>query len=134
AVLAGSADFIDRAWRWKQRIGGAMRQAGVCAAACSYALEHNVERLADDHANAKQLANALAKMSGVTVIDPETNLVFFDPRGAGTTSHQLTAELRHQGVHLSTMGPYVRACAHLDVDRTMIDEAAELICGALERA
>ena len=56
AVIAGSRDFIDDIWRWKQRLGGSMRQAGICAAACIYALDHHVDRLADDHANARALA------------------------------------------------------------------------------
>ncbi len=61
AVLCGSEAFIDEAWRWKQRLGGSMRQAGVCAAACIYALDHNIDRLADDHANARALARGLAQ-------------------------------------------------------------------------
>ncbi len=81
AVLCGSEAFIDEAWRWKQRLGGSMRQAGVCAAACIYALDHNIDRLADDHANAKALARGLAQIPGVTVEEPETNLVFFDTSG-----------------------------------------------------
>src|SRR5271165_5322018 len=67
AVLCGSAAFIDRAWVWKQRLGGAMRQAGICAAACLYALDHHVERLAEDHANATALAAGLAKIPGIGV-------------------------------------------------------------------
>src|SRR5262249_8887607 len=78
AVLAGSAAFIDEAWRWKQRLGGAMRQAGICAAACLYALDHHVDRLADDHSNAKALARGLRQIPGVAVEEPDTNLVFFD--------------------------------------------------------
>ncbi|WP_163571497.1 low specificity L-threonine aldolase, partial [Klebsiella pneumoniae] len=69
-------DFIGRAWRWKQRLGGSMRQAGICAAACLYALDHNVERLADDHANARALAAGLRRLPGVDVEEPDTNLVF----------------------------------------------------------
>ncbi len=83
AVLAGSRDFIHEAWRVKQQLGGAMRQAGVIAAACLYALDHHVERLAEDHANARHLAEGLAEIPGVG-IDPasvETNIVWFDVRG-----------------------------------------------------
>ena len=92
ACLAGSAELIDEAWRYKQMIGGALRQAGIVAAGALYALDHNVERLADDHANAATLARAIADVPGVT-LDPdevETNIVIFevdDPdarlRGAG---------------------------------------------------
>ena len=84
-VLAGSAEFVKRAWQWKQRMGGAMRQAGIVAAAGVYALENNVERLAEDHANARLLADRLAAVPGI-VVEPEaveTNIVFFDVKGTG---------------------------------------------------
>ena len=83
AVLCGSAAFIGEAWRWKQRMGGAMRQGGICAAACLYALDHHIERLAEDHENARALARGLAQIPGITVEAPETNLVFFDTEGTG---------------------------------------------------
>jgi len=84
AVIAGTDDFIDEVWRWKQRLGGAMRQSGMCAAACLYALDHHVERLADDHANARALARGLAQIPGIAVNQPETNLIFFDPSGTAS--------------------------------------------------
>jgi threonine aldolase len=128
AVLCGSAAFIDEAWRWKQRLGGSMRQAGVCAAACIYALQHNVDRLADDHANARALARGLAQIPGITVEEPETNLVFFNTAGAGITADQLAERVRAGGVMLSTMGRHrARACTHLDVDRAGIDLAIQMI-------
>src|SRR5438874_1418127 len=65
AAIAGSRDFIDEVWRWKQRLGGSMRQAGICAAACVYALDHHVDRLADDHANARALARGLSQIKGI---------------------------------------------------------------------
>ena len=65
AVLCGSDEFIDEAWRWKQRLGGSLRQAGICAAACLYALDHNIDRLAEDHANAQRLARGLSQMPGL---------------------------------------------------------------------
>jgi len=123
AVLAGSAAFIDEAWRWKQRLGGGMRQAGICAAACIHALDHHVGRLADDHRNAKILARGLRQLPGVAVEEPETNLVFFDPAGAGLTALALIQRMRLQGVHLSLSGQRVRACTHLDVTEAMIEEA-----------
>src|SRR6202050_478061 len=67
AVLCGSANFIDEAWRWKQRLGGSLRQAGICAAACTYALEHNIDRLADAHANARPFSGGLAVIPAMTV-------------------------------------------------------------------
>src|SRR2546426_842016 len=65
AAIAGSRDFIDEAWRWKQRLGGSMRQAGICAAACVYALDHHVDRPADDHANAPALARGLSQIARI---------------------------------------------------------------------
>ena len=75
-MLAGSRELIDEAWRWKQMMGGAMRQAGIVAAGCLYALDHHVERLAEDHENARVLADGLAEL-GLEVIAPETNIVIF---------------------------------------------------------
>ncbi len=97
AVLCGSEAFIDEAWRWKQRLGGSLRQAGICAAACLYALDHNVDRLAEDHANARVLARGLAQVPGLVVEEPETNLVFFDTRGAGLTADALAERVRREG-------------------------------------
>ena len=124
AVLCGSADFIDRAWLWKQRLGGALRQAGICAAACLHALDHHVGRLAEDHANAAALARGLARVEGITVEQPETNLVFFDTRATGLRAAELAARLRALGVMVSAMGEWRgRACTHLDVDRGQIERA-----------
>jgi threonine aldolase len=128
AVLCGSEAFIDEAWRWKQRLGGSLRQAGVCAAACLYALDHNIDRLAEDHANAKALARGVAQIPGLRVEEPETNLVFFDTRGTGQTADELADRTRLAGVMLSTMGKYrVRACTHLDVDAAGIELAVQVI-------
>jgi threonine aldolase len=134
AVLAGSAAFIDTAWRWKQRLGGAMRQAGICAAACLYALDHHVDRLADDHRNAKVLARGLRQMQGVTVEDPDTNLVFFDTAGAGLAAPELVQRMLTEGVRLSLLGGRVRACMHLDVTEAMIEETLALIRKQLAKA
>jgi threonine aldolase len=134
AVLCGSAAFIDEAWRWKQRLGGAMRQAGLCAAGCLHALDHHVDRLAEDHANAKALARGLAQMPGVAVQAPDTNLVYFDPAGAGMPAAALVTRLRREGVALSILGGRIRACTHLDVTAGMIEETLGLIRAALARA
>jgi threonine aldolase len=128
AVLCGSAEFIDRAWRWKQRVGGSMRQGGICAAACIYALDNNIDRLAEDHENARVLARGLAQIEGITLDEPQTNLVFFDTSGTGMTADELQAKARARGVAFSTMGKYRgRACTHLDVTRAHIDEAIAVI-------
>lgn len=127
AVLCGSNAFIDKAWRWKQRLGGALRQAGLCAAGCLYALDHNVDRLAEDHLNAANFARGLAQMPGITVQHPQSNLVFFDTKGTGRTAGELATALRHEGVMVSTMGAYRgRACTHLDVDAAGIATALDV--------
>jgi threonine aldolase len=133
-VLAGSREFIDGVWQWKQRLGGSMRQAGICAAACLYALDHHVERLADDHANARALARGLSQIAGLEVQEPETNLVFFKPDGAGIPGDKMVAALRQRGVLLATMDGRIRACTHLDVTAAMIEEmighVREIVRGA----
>lgn len=126
-VLAGSKAFIDEVWRWKQRLGGAMRQAGVCAAACLYALDHNVARLAEDHARARRLAQGLSQIAGVKAQAPDTNLVFFEVEGAGLAATDLIAALRARGILITMLGGRLRACTHLDVDDTMIDETLDVV-------
>jgi len=124
AVLCGSKDFIGEAWRWKQRLGGAMRQGGICAAACLYALDHNIDRLAEDHANARVLARGMAQISGMEVETPETNLIFFDTKGTGFSAAEFATRLRTEGVLVSTSGRFRgRACLHLDVTAAQIEEA-----------
>jgi threonine aldolase len=127
AVIAGSRDFIDEVWRWKQRLGGSMRQAGICAAACIYALDHHIDRLADDHANARALARGLAQISGIEVQQPETNLVFFKSDGAGIAGEKMVAALARRGVLLAMMDGRIRACTHLDVTADMIEETVGLV-------
>jgi threonine aldolase len=128
AVLAGPKDFIGDAWRWKQRLGGAMRQGGMNAAACIYALQHNIERLADDHANAAALARGMGQIEGITVETPETNLVFFDTAGIGMTAADFAARLRPHGVTVSVSGTWRgRACTHLDVTAAQIAEALSIM-------
>ncbi len=109
-----------------------MRQAGICAAACLYALDHNVDRLKDDHANALILARGLSQLAGLAVEEPETNLVFFDTRGAGLTADDLAQRVRQLGISVSTVGPYrVRACTHLDVDAEGVELAVKAIAEAV---
>jgi threonine aldolase len=126
ACLAGSRDLIDEAWRMKQQMGGAMRQAGIVAAGALHALRHNIERLAEDHANARRLAEELAGLSGIA-IEPatvETNIVFFDVTKPGLSAAAFDAGLKRQGVRMGAVGPNrVRAVTHLDVDRLGIERA-----------
>jgi len=125
AAIAGSRQFIAEAWRCKQQMGGAMRQAGIIAAGGLYALRHHVDRLADDHANARRLAEGLAALPGIK-LDPasvETNLVFFDLTGAldaGKAVEQMLA----RGVRMGALGPRtIRAVTHLDVTAAGVDQA-----------
>ena len=126
AVMVGSRELIEEAWRYKQMWGGAMRQSGIVAAAGLYALDHHVERLAEDHANARRLAEGLAEVPGVT-IDPatvETNIVLFEHDGAPRVGE----ELREAGVQVSRMGPtLLRAVTHLDVTADGIEHALEIM-------
>jgi threonine aldolase len=129
ACLAGSADLMAEARRYKQMLGGSMRQSGIVAAGARYGLQHNVERLADDHANAKFLAEGLAELPGVE-IDPttvETNIVIFDVPDAAA----LDTKLRAAGVEMSLLEGRVRAVTHLDVDRAGVEKALAAVRDAL---
>ena len=134
AVLAGTREFVAEANRWKQRIGGAMRQSGIIAAACEYALDHHVQRLADDHANAKRLAEGIAGTAGLR-IEPatvETNLVYFDVTAERGDAETLCAALLQAGVRMGPMGARtVRAVTHLDVTRADIEQAITALRAAL---
>ena len=129
-VLAGSDDFIDRAWRFKQQMGGAMRQAGIIAAAGVYALEHHVERLAEDHENARTFCRDIAQIPGIKLIFDrcQTNLVFFDVSETGMDAAEVAEKLLAYEVRIGAMGPHrMRAVTHLDVNRAQLTEAAEAL-------
>lgn len=126
AVLCASGELIHEAWRFKQMFGGALRQAGIVAAAALYALDHNVERLADDHANARLLADGLSELPGVT-LDPatvETNIVIFEVDEAPL----LERRLEEDGVEVLAIGPrQIRMVTHLDVDAAGCERALEVV-------
>lgn len=126
AVLAGSVEFIRQAWRFKHQFGGAMRQAGIIAAAGVYALRHHVARLAEDHENARLLAQGLSEIDGIVVEPVETNMVFFDVAGLGLTGAEYCAKLLQRGVRMVPVGAgRIRAVTHLDVDSDGIAFAVE---------
>ncbi len=129
AVLAASHELVGEAWRYKQMMGGALRQSGILSAACLYALDHHVERLAEDHANARALAEGLDAIGGIS-IDPatvETNIVIFEVSDAPAFERALASE-----VDLLAVGPrHVRAVTHLDVDRAEIDAALAAVAAAV---
>jgi threonine aldolase len=129
AVLAGSREFIKDARRLKHLFGGAMRQAGIIAAAGVYALEHHVSRLAEDHEHAMLLAQALAELSGVVLnpTDVETNIVIFDVGATGRSAQEISEHLEKEGVRVSVMGhTKLRAVTHLDVSRQEIQRAIDV--------
>ncbi len=130
ACLAGSRELIDEAWRYKQMWGGSMRQAGIIAAGALYALDHHVERLADDHALAASLARGLAEVPGVELdaASVTTNIVVFEVADA----RALVARLADAGVKMGALGPTtVRAVTHLDVDAEGAERAVAAVRAAL---
>jgi threonine aldolase len=129
AVLCGSYEDMEKARRYKHLYGGAMRQAGIIAAAGIYAFEHNVERLAEDHANAKKLATGLAEIPGIDV-DPddiETNIVFFDVTETGRSGEEINDGTTEKGVRMGGRGDRIRAVTHLDITSDDIDKAIEAV-------
>ena len=132
-VLAGSAAFIQEANRWKHRFGGAMRQAGILAAAGVYALDHNVERLAEDHRHARLFAQQLGSFRGIRLQNNpvETNLVFFDVQETGHDALEIARRLEKRGVRIGVEGRYLmRAVFHLDIGSAAVQTAL----GALQEA
>ncbi|QGW80621.1 low-specificity L-threonine aldolase [Variovorax paradoxus] len=129
SALAGSREFIARAHRIRKMAGGGMRQAGLLAAAASHALDHHIDRLADDHALAQRLAQGLEGIEGLKVEAPHTNIVFVDLTGAAQArSTELLAHLNQQGI-LATGLYRLRFVTHLDVDAAGVDRAVAAIRG-----
>ena len=122
SVLVGEAALIARGRRWRKMLGGGMRQAGIVAAAGLYALDHHVDRLVEDHANAQLLAQAFAGIEGLKVTPPQSNVVFVDL--APDLATLLSYALRERGIAASFWpGGRMRWVTHLDVDRAAADEA-----------
>ena len=129
--LAAHLDaLIAEAVRHRKVLGGGMRQAGILAAAALYALEHHVDRLAEDHANAQRLADAIRQIPALA-LRPETvdtNLVFFTVDPAWGTAPEFSAELKQRGVLMNATGPTtLRAATHLDVSRADVDRAITIV-------
>jgi threonine aldolase len=130
SALAGTREFVARARRVRKMLGGGMRQVGVAAAAALYALEHHVERLAEDHANARLLAEAIGDTPGLRLDPPEveTNLVWFEVDPELGTARAVATALKQQGVLVHPAGPQtVRACTHLDVATSQIEQAIDTL-------
>ncbi|SRR5579883_64166 len=135
SILCGPRDFIERAHRWRKMVGGGMRQAGVLAAAGIYALDHMVDRLAEDHDNARALAEGLAAIPGIRIAQAEvqTNIVYTDIAGTGMGAEQFSARLKEAGVLCAGGGTTVRFVTHYGIERADIDQALSRTQQALGR-
>jgi threonine aldolase len=136
SVIAASADFIKRARRYRKMFGGSMRQAGVLAAAGIYALEHNIERLAEDHQHAKLLAERISGITGLQLnpqeVETNIHLLRLDPAKARLDAHALMRGMRQHGVlALAQNATTMRLVTHLDVSREQVEEAGRVICELL---
>ena len=129
AVLAGTEAFIQQAWTFKQQWGGSMRQSGVIAAMGIYALDHNVDRLAEDHTRAQRIATALTALPGVaTVLPADSNIVIFDTTRDSLTGAELVAAAAAAGIRIGTFADRrCRIVTHLDVDDTDVDRLLEVL-------
>jgi threonine aldolase len=133
AVLVSDAPTRTRAHVLRKRLGGGMRQSGILAAAALHALDAHLDRLVDDHANAKRFADGVDGVAGARVVPPDTNIVMID-LPAGVTSAAVVAAAREHGVLLSPWNASrVRAVAHLDADSAAVARASEVVRGAIER-
>jgi threonine aldolase len=119
SVLLGPKAFIQQGIRWRKMLGGGMRQAGILAAAAHHALEHNVQRLAEDHENAAMLARGLGEIEALTVGTPQTNIFWMDIPAAAC--EPLRASLLDAGIRAS-IGPRTRLVTHLDISRADVDK------------
>ena len=130
SALAGPRELIDEGIRHRKVLGGGMRQAGIIAAGALYALEHNIDRLAEDHANAQRLAAAIRQIDTLR-LDPEevdTNLVFFQVDPALGSAPEFSASLAERGLLINATGPTkLRAVTHLDVDSHAVDRAIDIL-------
>jgi threonine aldolase len=136
SVLAGAADTIRRCLRYRRMLGGAMRQVGLFAAAGLYALEHNINKLADDHANARLFAEKIATSRRI-VIDlstVQTNIVIFSIAAEGPDAQTVVARARERGLLVFAFGPRtIRAVTHLDVSREQCERAADVVLDIVDR-
>jgi threonine aldolase len=130
SALAGPREFITRARRVRKLFGGGMRQAGMAAAGALYAVEHHIDRLAEDHRNARALARVIADTPGLRLNPPEveTNLVWFEVDPELGTAKDVAAALKQRGVRVHPAAPQMlRACTHLDVSAAQVERAADII-------
>jgi len=132
AILVGDAELVARAHMVRKRLGGGMRQSGILAAAALHALEHHLERLAEDHATARRFAQLVAGATGARVVAPDTNIVMVD-LPEGTTSASVVTAASEHGVRITPWSATrIRAVTHLDVDAAAVTRAAEVVRSAIE--
>ncbi|MEE9239581.1 MAG: GntG family PLP-dependent aldolase [bacterium] len=134
SVLLGTKEFIRKAWKCRKFLGGGWRQAGILAAAGLYALEHHVERLAEDHENAQRFAELAAGIPGVRHVyeTVPTNIVFLDVSDTNLSAPEITRRLKERGVGFSVFGESaIRAVTHIDVSREDVDQAAKALAEAV---
>jgi threonine aldolase len=130
SLLAGSREVIEHAVRHRRMLGGAMRQVGIFAAAGLYALEHNVERLAEDHANARRIAERFAESASIVIdlASVQTNILVFNLASDAPDAYGVVAQARERGVLIFAFGPRtIRALTHFDVTREQCERAAEIL-------
>ena len=130
SILTGPTELIQRAHRFRKMFGGAMRQSGILAAAAIFALDHNIERLAVDHENARRLAEAAAELPGIQLdpADVETNIIIFEIDSRLGTAEQFVTRLHEQNVRMLAAGTQtVRAVTHLDVSKEQIEQAIAML-------
>jgi threonine aldolase len=133
SLLAGPVGLMEKAWRVRRRLGGGMRQSGILAAAGLFALEHNRDRLADDHRRARKLAEEAGRVSGLSVGTPDTNIIMLDIENPEVGAEAVLARLAEEGVLMVPFGPKrIRAVTHMEVDDERIDRALEALGRAME--
>jgi threonine aldolase len=136
SVVAGSKTFIDRVHRFRKMFGGGMRQVGIIAAAGIYALDHHLERLREDHRNAKHLASGMNEFKAVSIVPEhvETNIIIFNLPGTGMTAYEVTEAMKKKGVLIHPVGKtQIRLVTHLDVNREDIETALKAFREVLHR-
>lgn len=132
SCLGFKASRRARAWEIRKRLGGGMRQSGILAAAALYALDHNLDRIGEDHANAKRFAELLSDSPAVRPSDPDTNIVMLDLRRDSDTADAVAERLARAGLRMAPWGPRrLRAVTHLDVTRADVERAARIVVETL---
>ncbi|HET7632229.1 MAG TPA: GntG family PLP-dependent aldolase [Gemmatimonadaceae bacterium] len=134
AAVAGSAPAIEALWGIRKRFGGAMRQSGIVAAGALYALDRNLERLADDHANAREFARIVDGAGGAAVVSPDTNIVMIDLPAGHSAAPVIRACAEHGVLVAAWSASRIRAVTHLDVTAAQADQAAHVVATALQSA